>query len=115
MVDFSISGEDFFSQSAFDTLCVANGARVVGVLHIVENLSHPSGRDFCFRMREVPDPRILESHRQPEWRSSRGLKGTVVGPALSLGGRKGWMAGYVCCEGVGSRCEGAKGTAHALR
>ena len=59
MVDFSISGEDLFSQSAFDTLCVANGARVVGVLHIVENLSHPSGRDFCFRMREVPDPRIF--------------------------------------------------------
>ena len=27
---------------------------------------------------------------------------------MSLGGRKGWMAGCVCCEGVGSRCEGAK-------
>ena len=35
-----------------------------------------------------------------EWRSSRGLKGTVVGPALSLGGRRGWMAGCVFLERV---------------
>ena len=47
----------------FGTLCVATGARVVEVLHVVENLSHPSGRDLCFRMREVPDPRICEIHR----------------------------------------------------
>ena len=35
-----------------------------------------------------------------EWRSSRGLKGTVVGPALSLGGRRGWMAGCVFWRGM---------------
>ena len=25
------------------------------MLHHLEHLSHPSGRDLCFRMREVPD------------------------------------------------------------
>ena len=40
--------------------CKWHSGGKVGVLYIVENLSHPSGREFCFRMREVPlpDPRI---------------------------------------------------------
>ena len=38
------------------TMCVTDDAWWSGVLHHLEHLSHPSGRDLCFfRMREVPD------------------------------------------------------------
>ena len=37
------------------TMCVTDDAWWSGVLHRLEHLSHPSGRDLCFRMREVPD------------------------------------------------------------
>ena len=85
----------------FGTLCVATGARVVEVLHVVENLSHPSGRDLCFRMREVPDPRICEIHRHGMAVQSR-LEGDGGGPSLEprwkKGVRWGWMAGCVFVE-----------------
>ena len=37
------------------TMCVTDDAWWSGVLHRLEHLSHPSGRELCFRMREVPD------------------------------------------------------------
>ena len=72
----------------FGTLCVTTGARVVEVLHVVENLSHPSGRDLCFRMREVPDPRICEIHRHGMAVQSR-LEGDGGGPSLEPRWKKG--------------------------
>ena len=42
----------------------------------LEHLSHPSGRDLCFANARGPGHRGLrESHRQWNWRSSRGCRG----------------------------------------
>ena len=58
----------------------------------VENLSHPSGRDLCFRMREVPDPRIVKSLAM-EWRSSPYIVSKSLPPVA-----RSWSATSFCVE-----------------